>query len=162
MDSDFLTVVRKIAGRLAENNLRLSIAESCTGGFISNAVTNLPGSSKFYDMSLVCYSERSKRSVLGISSSLLRNYGTVSEETAIAMAKSVRDLGSSEIALSITGVAGPERVEDKEVGLVYMAVAIGDIVKSKGMRLTGNREDIKKGASLEALRFLDQVLRLWL
>jgi nicotinamide-nucleotide amidase len=162
MDSDFLTVVRKIAGRLTENNLRLSIAESCTGGFISNAVTNLPGSSKFYEMSLVCYSERSKRSVLGISSSLLRNYGTVSEETAVAMAKSVRDLGASEIALSITGVAGPERVEDKEVGLVYMAVAIGDIVKSKGMRLTGNREDIKKGASLEALRFLDQVLRLWL
>jgi PncC family amidohydrolase len=162
MDTDFLTVVEKIAARLTENDLRLSIAESCTGGFISDAVTNLPGSSKFYEMTVVSYSERAKRSVLGISASLLKKYGTVSEETAVAMAKSVRELGNSEIGLSVTGVAGPETVEDKEVGLVYMAVAIEDLVKSKGTKLTGSRADIKREASLEALRFLDQVLRLWL
>lgn len=157
-----MTAVRKIADRLIENDLRLSIAESCTGGFISDTVTNLAGSSKFYEMTVVCYSERAKRSVLGISASLLKRYGTVSEETAVAMARSVRKLGDTEIALSITGVAGPETVEEKEVGLVYMAVAIEDLVKSKGMKLTGSREEIKREASLEALRFLDQVLRLWL
>jgi nicotinamide-nucleotide amidase len=162
MDTDFLTVVEKIAARLTENDLRLSIAESCTGGFISDAVTNLPGSSKFYEMTVVSYSERAKRSVLGISASLLKKYGTVSEEAAVAMAKSVRELGNCEIGLSVTGVAGPETVEDKEVGLVYMAVAIEDLVKSKGTKLTGSRADIKREASLEALRFLDQVLRLWL
>jgi PncC family amidohydrolase len=162
MDTDFLTVVEKIAVRLTENGLRLSIAESCTGGFISDAVTNLPGSSKFYEMTVVSYSERAKRSVLGISASFLKKHGTVSEETAVAMAKSVRELGNSEIGLSVTGIAGPETVEDKEVGLVYMAVAIEDLVKSKGTKLTGSREDIKREASLEALRFLDQVLRLWL
>jgi len=157
-----LTAVQKIAGRLTENDLRLSIAESCTGGFISDAVTNFAGSSRFYEMSVVCYSEKAKRSVLGISASLLKRHGSVSEETAIAMARSVRKLGTTEIALSITGVAGPETVEDKEVGLVYMAVAIEDLVKSKGMKLTGSREEIKREASLEALRFLDQALRLWL
>ena len=162
MDTDFLTVVEKIAARLTENDLRLSIAESCTGGFISDAITDLPGSSKFYEMSVVSYSERAKRSVLGISSSLLKKHGTVSEETAVAMAKSVRELGGSEIGLSVTGVAGPETIEGKEVGLVYMAVAIEDLLKSKGAKLTGSREEIKRGASLEALRFLDQVLRLWL
>ncbi|MEJ2682811.1 MAG: CinA family protein [Candidatus Sulfobium sp.] len=162
MDSDLLTVVEKIAARLTEKGLRLSIAESCTGGLISNTVTNLPGSSKFYEMSVVCYSEKAKRSVLGISASVLKKHGTVSEETAIAMAKSVRELGDSEVALSVTGIAGPETVEEKEVGLVYMAVAIEDLVKSKGIKLTGDREDIKRGASVEALRFLDQVLRLWL
>ncbi len=162
MDTDFLTVVEKIAARLIENDLRLSIAESCTGGFISDAVTNLPGSSKFYEMTVVSYSESAKRSVLGISASLLKKHGTVSEETAVAMANSVRELGNSEIGLSVTGVAGPEKVEDKEVGLVYMAVAIEDLVKSKGTKFTGSRADIKREASLEALRFLDQVLRLWL
>ncbi len=162
MDTDFLTVIERIAARLTDNNLRLSIAESCTGGFISDAVTNLPGSSKFYEMTVVSYSERAKKSVLGISTSLLKKHGTVSEETAVAMAKSVRELGNSEIGLSVTGVAGPETLEDKEVGLVYMAVAIEHLVKSKGTKLTGNRAEIKRGASLEALRFLDQVLRLWL
>jgi PncC family amidohydrolase len=162
MDTDFLKVVEKIAARLTENDLRLSIAESCTGGFISDAVTDLPGSSKFYEMSVVSYSERAKRSVLGISAFLLKKHGTVSEETAVAMAKSVRELGNCEIGLSVTGVAGPETIEGKEVGLVYMAVAIEDLVRSKGTKLTGSREDIKRGASLEALRFLDQVLRLWL
>lgn len=162
MDSDFLSAVEKIAARLTEKDLRLSIAESCTGGFISNAVTNLPGSSNFYEMSVVCYSEKAKRSVLGISASLLKKHGTVSEEMAVAMARAVRQLGNTKIALSITGVAGPETLEDKEVGLVYTAVAIEDLIKSKGARLTGDREDIKRAASLEALRFLDQVLRLWL
>ncbi|MEJ2696834.1 MAG: CinA family protein [Candidatus Sulfobium sp.] len=162
MDSDLLTAVKKVAARLTENDLRLSIAESCTGGFISNAITNLPGSSKFYEMSVVSYSARAKRSVLGISSSLLKKHGTVSEETAVAMARSARELGGSEVALSVTGVAGPETVEDREVGLVYMAVAIEDLVKSKGVKLTGDREEIKLAASLDALRFLDQTLRLWL
>lgn len=162
MDSDFLTAVKKIAARLTAKDLRLSIAESCTGGFISNAVTNLPGSSNFYEMSVVSYSARAKMSVLGISSSLLNEHGTVSEETAVAMAEKVRELGGSQVGLSITGVAGPEKVEDKEVGLVYMAVALESRTKSGSIKLAGDREAIKRAASLEALRFLDQVMGLWL
>jgi PncC family amidohydrolase len=162
MDKDFLTVIGKLSDKLLERGLRLSIAESCTGGFISDAVTNMPGSSRFFDLGVVGYSEEAKRSVLGISASLLRKHGTVSEETAVAMAKGVRRLSGSDVSLSVTGIAGPESIEDKEVGLIYMAVAMEDIEKSQGIRLTGEREEIKKQASLEALQFLNQVLRIWL
>ena len=162
MEDEFLKVVKEISGRLTERGLRLSVAESCTGGLISHAITNLPGASKFFEMAVVSYSDRSKKSTLGISSYLLKKHGSVSEEAAIAMAKGVRKLADSDVSLSITGVAGPEPVEDKEVGVVYMAATVKDIVESKGISLQGDRETIKRDASLEALKFLNQVMRLWL
>ncbi len=162
MENEFLTVIKEISGRLTENALKLGIAESCTGGLISHEITNLPGASKFFEMSVVSYSEKSKRSVLGISASLLKRHGAVSEEAAVAMAEGVRKLSGVDVSLSITGVAGPEPLEDKEIGLVYLAVCLKDIVESKGLSLNGDREAIKRKASLEALRFLNQVLRLWL
>lgn len=162
MDKDFLTVIREISEKLTEKNLRLSVAESCTGGFISNAVTNLPGASGFFEMAVICYSLGAKKSVLGISSSLLKKHGMVSEETAVAMARAVREIGASDISLSVTGVAGPERMEEKEAGLIYMAVATKDLVEARGIKLTGEREEIKRQASLEALIFLRRVLDIWL
>lgn len=162
MDKDFLTVIKKIADKLVERDYRLSVAESCTGGFISHAITNLPGSSRFFDLGVVSYSEEAKRSVLGVSAFSLKRHGTVSEETAIAMAKGVRRISGTNVALSVTGIAGPEIIEGKEIGLIYIAVAMEDMEKSQGIRLTGEREDIKKQASLEALKFLNQVLRIWL
>lgn len=162
MDKDLITVIKKISEILVNKNLRLSIAESCTGGFISNAITNIPGSSKFYDTGMISYSENSKRSVLGIKNSILKKYGTVSEETAIAMAESVKKITGSDISLATTGIAGPDTIEGKQVGLIFIAVSIADLTESKGIRLTGNRKIIKKQASLEALKFLHQVLRVWI
>lgn len=162
MENEFLTVIKEISGRLTEKGLKLAIAESCTGGLISHEITNLPGSSKFFEMSVVSYSENSKKSVLGVSASLLRKHGAVSEEAAVAMAEGVRRLSGAEVSLSITGVAGPEPLEDKDIGLVYMAVSVRDMTESKGLSLHGDRETIKRDASFEALRFLNQVMRLWL
>jgi len=162
MDKDFLTVIKEISGVLTKNDLGLSIAESCTGGFISNAITNLPGSSRFFEMSVICYSTESKKSVLGISASLLKKHGTISEQTSVAMAKAVRNLSGSDISLSVTGIAGPESIEDKDAGLIYMAVATRGLVESKGMKFSGDREEIKRQASLAALKFLNQVLRIWI
>ncbi len=162
MESEFLTVIKEISGRLTEKGLKLAVAESCTGGLISHEITNLPGSSKFFDMSVVSYSEKSKKSVIGIGASLLKKYGTVSEETAVAMAQGIRKLSGADVSLSITGVAGPEPLEGKDIGLVYMAACLKDVVESRGMSLKGNRETVKRDASLEALKFLNQVLRLWL
>lgn len=161
MADNHLKIIKQISDVFKENNLNLSVAESCTGGAISNFITNLPGASGFFSMSIVCYSIESKRTVLGIRASLLKKYGTVSEETAIAMAKSVRKISKTDVSLAITGVAGPESVEDKDVGLVYMAAAAGDLIESKGMRFTGSREEIKDEAAYEALKFLQQVLRIW-
>ncbi len=162
MDKDFLTVVKKISEILLKNDLKLSIAESCTGGFISNAITNLPGSSRFFGMSVISYSKESKVSVLGISHHKLKKYGVISEETAVAMAKSVKKIADADVSLSVTGITGPETMEDREVGLVYMAVEFRDLAESKGMKFSGNREEIKRQASLEALKFLNQVLRTWI
>lgn len=161
MEIDFLTLINKISAVLTKKNLRLSIAESCTGGYISHVITNLPGSSKFYDMSIICYSVHSKKSVLGIDSSILKKHGMISEEAAIAMSKSVRKLSKTDISLSVTGIAGPEKIEDKGVGLIYMAVATEDLIESKGIKLTGEREQIKKEASFEALSYLYQIITLW-
>lgn len=162
MDNEMLAAVREIADKLSNNNLTLGVAESCTGGYLSNAITNLPGASKFFKLSVVGYSEESKRAVLGISPSLIKKHGMVSEETAIAMAQGVMEIGRTDAALSVTGVAGPERMEDKDVGFVYIAASVKDRTESQGLKLSGDREEIKRQASLEALRFLKQVLDIWL
>jgi PncC family amidohydrolase len=162
MEKDFLTVVQEISEKLRTKGLTLSVAESCTGGFIANAVTNLPGASNFFELGVVSYSAESKKSVLGIRASLLKKHGVVSENTAVEMARAVRKLAHTDVSLSITGVAGPEPLEGLEVGLVYMAALVRDVVESKGARFTGDREAVKKKAALEALRFLNRVLDLWL
>jgi nicotinamide-nucleotide amidase len=162
MDEDFLTVVEKIAKQLTARGLKLSVAESCTGGFIANTITNLPGASQFFELGVVSYTAEAKKTVLGVRSSLLNKHGLVSEETALAMARAVRKLGHADVSLSVTGVAGPEPLEGVEVGIVFMAASVGDMVESEGMRFTGGREKIKKSASLEALRFLSRVLDLWI
>jgi nicotinamide-nucleotide amidase len=162
MENEFLMVVKEVSERLVPRDLRMSVAESCTGGLIAHEITNLPGASLFFDLGVVSYSEKSKRSVIGVSASLLRKHGAVSKEAAVAMAEGVRRLTDTDVSLSITGNAGPAALEDKEIGLVYMAVSLKDMTESKGMSVKGDREMIKRKASLEALRFLNQVLRLWL
>ncbi len=162
MDKDFLTVIQEISDKMRTEGLTLSVAESCTGGLISNAITNLPGASNFFEVGVVSYSAEAKKSVLGIRASVLKKHGVVSEKTAIEMALAVKKLGHTDVSLSITGVAGPKQLEGLEVGLVYMAASVKDMVESKGARFTGDREAVKKKASLEALRFLNRVLDLWL
>lgn len=162
MDTDFQTIISQIADLLLKKGLSLSIAESCTGGLIADKITNLPGSSQFFELSVVSYSEKSKRSLLSISSRLLKKHGAISEDTAVAMAEAVLSKGNTAVSLATTGIAGPESIEGKDVGLVYFAVALPDRVESKGMKLTGTREEIKRQASLEALKFLNQVMRIWL
>jgi nicotinamide-nucleotide amidase len=162
MDKDFLTVVGKISEKLTAKGLKLSVAESCTGGFIANAITNLPGASHFFKLGVVSYTAEAKKEVLGVGSSFLKKHGLVSEETAVAMAQAVKKLGHTDVSLSVTGVAGPEPLEGMEIGIVYMAASVRDVVESEGLRFTGNRGEIKRKAALEALRYLNRVLDLWI
>jgi PncC family amidohydrolase len=162
METELLNIVGKIADTLIADSRRLSVAESCTGGFISDTITDYPGASKFFEMSIVSYSRRAKHEVLGISDSLLDKYGTVSEEAALEMAREVRRLGNTDVALSVTGVAGPEPLEGKEIGLIFIAVATEKLSDSMGVKLVGDREEIKEKAAMEALTFLHRILRIWL
>ncbi|HWR58653.1 MAG TPA: CinA family protein, partial [Thermodesulfovibrionales bacterium] len=115
-------MAKKIHRHFKMSGLRLSVAESCTGGLIAHLLTTLPGASEFFDSSVVCYSTESKIKLLGVKSSVIRKHGAVSEETARAMAVAVRNRRGTDLSLSTTGNLGPDAMEDKKVGVVFIAV----------------------------------------
>ena len=109
---------------LRERGMTLSAAESCTGGLIAKRMTDLPGASKVFRGGVVSYTEGVKAGVLGVPEDLLAEYGAVSEPVARAMAEGCRKICGSDLAVSVTGVAGPERDDrGNEVGTVYVALA---------------------------------------
>jgi len=140
-----------------ERGLTLSVAESCTGGLISHYITALPGASAFFEAGVVTYSIEAKERILGVSREIISAHGVVSEETARDMAEKVRHLAGTGYALSTTGNLGPGVLEDKEAGLVYMAVSTRTRTVSRAARFTGERGKIKESAALTALGLLLEV-----
>ncbi|HXX58860.1 MAG TPA: CinA family protein [Thermodesulfovibrionales bacterium] len=161
MESTDRDLVERIHASFKGSGLRLSVAESCTGGFISHLLTTLPGASLFFDSSVVSYSASSKVEILGIRKSLIRNHGAVSDEVARAMAVAIRKKRKTDYSLAITGNLGPEPMEDKKIGLVYIAVDREAETVSRGMLFDGEREEIKKKAALSALELLREVVEVW-
>ena len=130
---------------LRERSLRLSLAESCTGGMIGCIITSLPGSSEYFLGSAVTYSNESKQSILGVSSDTLAAHGAVSPETAAEMAAGSLRAYGSDIAASVTGIAGPGgAVEGKPVGTVWMAVTDGNRTVTYGNHFSGSRDEIRR------------------
>ena len=154
MEEETFIVVQRLHKLFREKGLALSVAESCTGGLISHYITSLPGASLFFKAGIVSYSVGAKKKILGVSFDIISEYGVVSEETAKEMADRVRLLTETDIALSTTGNLGPDVLDGKEKGLVYVAVSKEDLTVSKELRLKGGREENKEWASLLALRFL--------
>jgi len=114
---------KKIVNLLKKNKLKISIAESCTGGLLSSAITSVSGSFKVFTLGLVTYSNQSKNSVLKIPKKIIRKYGTVSYETCLSMVRNLSKIGKTEISVSITGIAGPKGgTKKKPVGLVYIGI----------------------------------------
>lgn len=154
-------LIEQIHLSFKRSGFRLSVAESCTGGLIGHLLTGLPGASDFFDSSVVCYSVESKIQLVGVKRSVINKYGTISEETARAMAVAIRRKRKTDFSLSITGNLGPDPAEDKRVGLVYMAVDREKETLSKGMIFDGEREGIKRSAALTSLHFLSEVVEIW-
>lgn len=161
METAELELIRKIHGIFKSKNLTLSLAESCTAGFISSLIVHVPGASDFFDSSVVCYSLISKEKLLGVKKTILKRHGAVSEETSKAMAESMRLKTKTDFALSITGNLGPEPIADKKAGLVFFAVSFDGGVESKGMMFEGSRDEIKRAAAIAALEFLHGVAAVW-
>ncbi|MDH7500264.1 MAG: nicotinamide-nucleotide amidohydrolase family protein [candidate division NC10 bacterium] len=133
----------------------LAVAESCTGGLISNRMTNIPGSSQYFERGVVSYSNRSKTELLGVPPSMLERFGAVSAEVAEAMALGIRRASGTDLGLSVTGIAGPEGgTPEKPVGLVYIALAWEGGVKSKEYRFFEDRLANKRRSSLLALEMV--------
>jgi PncC family amidohydrolase len=154
MNRQTLEVIRKVHELFRKKGLTLSVAESCTGGLISHYITVLPGASNFFEAGVVSYSAGAKRTILGVSSETVSKYGVVSDQAAKEMAERVRKLARTDFSLSTTGNLGPDTLEGKEKGLVYISVSRAGGISSRELKLKGNREENKEGAALAALKFL--------
>ena len=123
---------KKIVSLLKSKKLKLAIAESCTGGMLSSAITSVSGSSKVFTLGLIAYSNQSKIKVLKVPKNIIRKYGSVSEPVCLAMLKNLNKISKTNISVSITGIAGPSGgTEIKPVGLVYVGIKKGNRVEVK-------------------------------
>lgn len=149
------TLESAVGGLLRKKGLTLAIAESCTGGLVANRITNVSGSSDYFTMGLVAYSNTIKERMLGVSPVSLKRYGAVSQDIALQMAKGIRFLARADIGLGITGIAGPTGgTKAKPVGLVYIALLTGKKWAVRECRFRGSREEIKHQASQTALNLI--------
>lgn len=144
-----------VARKLAEKSITISVAESCTGGYISLLITSISGSSNYFKGSVIAYSNEIKEKVLGISSSILNNYGAVSKQTVEAMATGVRSFYNTDYAIATSGIAGPTGGSvEKPVGTTWIAVADKKGVNSKKFIFGDQRDRNIQRASLTALNML--------
>ncbi len=147
---------------LAAQGYRVATAESCTGGWLAKAITDIAGSSQWFDRGFVTYTDAAKQQQLAVADKILTSYGAVSEETVMAMAKGVLRHSDAVLSVAISGIAGPGGgSEEKPVGLVWFAwakqTAVGEInVVSTAKYFTGDREAIRACAVLFALEGLIQ------
>lgn len=149
---------KEIIDILSRKNLTLSIAESCTGGLIFHELTNVPGSSKVLKGGIVAYSNEAKIKLLNIAENLLNTSGAVSAETAEAMCKNISKIMNTNIGLATTGILGPDNIEKKPVGLVYIAVGDPQKILLKEYNLNGSRLQNKLQITKYALALLYEYL----
>jgi nicotinamide-nucleotide amidase len=145
----------ELAGLLKERGLTISVAESCSGGLLAKMLTDLPGSSAFFLAGVVAYSNDAKSKFLSVPPDLIQHYGAVSSEVAEAMAAGALSATRSDLALSITGVAGPDGgTEEKPVGTVYLGLANSHDCNTMLLRLSGNRHQIRIASACNAINLL--------
>jgi PncC family amidohydrolase len=145
----------QIGALLRKHGKTISIAESCTGGLISHRITNVPSSSNYYDCGVIAYNNQSKIDILHVSPETLKKSGAVSRQTAIEMARGIKQVSGSDLGLAVTGIAGPGGgTPEKPVGLVYMCLASDEDVVCEEFRFKGKREEIKFQASDAALEMI--------
>ena len=142
-----------VVGRLlTEKGYSLALAESCTGGLIGHLITNVAGSSVYFDRSMVTYSDAAKVTHLFVSPDLISRYGVVSLEVAEAMVRGLQSQSKADIALSVTGIAGPTGgTEDKPVGTVFLALLCHEELHTERLQFGGDRQKIKLAAAYNAL-----------
>jgi len=152
--------VKKLSQLFKEQTKSIAVAESCTGGLLSKVLTDTPGSSQYFKLGIVAYSNQAKRKLLSVSPKILRKYGAVSAQTAAQMATAVRKIAGVDIGLGITGIAGPSGgSKNKPVGTVFLALD----TKKNGICLKysfkGKREIIRKNAANLALNLIWEYLK---
>jgi nicotinamide-nucleotide amidase len=154
-----ITPVNHISSLLLEKNISISTAESCTGGFIANQFVQTPGISKIVSGSIITYSNEAKESELNVPHNLLKEFGAVSEEVAIAMVNGVCEKFNSMLGIATTGIAGPTGGTDKKpVGTIFIAVKYLDQILVRKFRLFGNRIQFMERASNCAMAMVKEII----
>ena len=152
-----MSLNKKIILLIKRKKMKLAIAESCTGGMLSSAITSVSGSSKVFTMGLVTYSNQAKTNILKVNKKIIKKYGAVSVQCCLAMVNNLNKISKSKVCVSITGIAGPKGgSKQKPVGLVYIGIRVGKKVvvnkcnfKNKG-RIFIQKQTIKKTLNLLA------------
>jgi nicotinamide-nucleotide amidase len=159
-DKTVLALAGEVAVLLIDKKLTLAVAESCTGGGLCQALTEIPGSSTWFDRGFVTYSNQAKVDMLGVSSALLEQYGAVSFETARAMVDGVHGQSNAELAIAITGIAGPDGgTAEKPVGTVFFGIGQKDqAVKIDKRRFKGDRGEVRQRSVEFVLKALLKML----
>ena len=155
MTTEVSVVLNALHARFIATNQTVSVAESCTGGLLGAALTELPGSSCYFLGGIQAYANDVKEGLLGVSNETLVSFGAVSEEVASQMANGIQRLTGSDWAISTTGVAGPDGGSgEKPVGTVWISVVGCDGLYSQKLELDGDRMDVRQGAVRWALSML--------
>ena len=147
-------LANKVVQKLIKKKLKISFAESCTGGLLSSSITSINGSSKVFSLGLVTYSNKSKIEILKVPKRVISKYGAVSKECCISMVKSLSKISKTSLSISITGIAGPNGgTKQKPVGLVYIGIKKGNkiIIKEKKFK-SKKRNTIQMLTVKEALK----------
>ena len=147
---------QKIVKLLKKKKLKISVAESCTGGMLSSAITSMSGSSKVFTMGLVTYSNQSKNRLLKVPKQIIKKYGAVSVQCCFSMVNNLSKISKSNVAVSITGIAGPSGgTKQKPVGLVYIGVKRANKVKiNRFLFKNKSRSNVQRAAVKKALELV--------
>jgi len=152
---------QKIVRLLRKKRLKISFAESCTGGLLSGAITSISGSSKVFTLGLVAYSNQSKNSVLKVPKQIIKKHGAVSIQCCLSMVNNLTKISKSNIAVSVTGIAGPSGgTRQKPVGLIYVGLKKGNKVKvNRYLFKNKSRSYIQKATVKKSLKLILNVLK---
>ncbi len=139
-----MTLEYELCELLIKNNLKIATAESCTGGLIASRITAVPGASACFDCGVVTYSNEQKHKLINVSIETLEKFGAVSEETALEMSAGVKALANADIAISVTGIAGPTGgTSEKPVGTVWIGICSNSSHKAYKFIFNGNRDEVR-------------------
>ena len=146
---------------LTKKKLKISFAESCTGGLLASSITSISGASKVFNLGLVTYSNQAKIKVLKINKDIIKKYGAVSHECCYAMVKNLSRISKANINVSITGIAGPKGgTKQKPVGLVYIGIKKGDKIQiNKCLFKSKKRSSIQRATVKKALNLILRVIK---
>jgi nicotinamide-nucleotide amidase len=153
-------LANKLVQRLIKKKLKISFAESCTGGMLSSTVTSISGSSKVFDMSFITYSNKAKMSILKVPKKIITKHGAVSKECCLSMVKNLSKISKANISVSITGIAGPNGgTKSKPVGLVYIGIKkVNKIIIKENLFKNTNRISVQKATVNNSLEIINKII----